>query len=268
MKKKRLIPVLLLKNGYLVQSKNFKFYQNLGNPVQAVKRLSQWASDELIYLDISKGDNYDIERDDLKYKNSSNFLSIIKKVSEVTFMPITVGGKIKNLFDAEKRLEIGADKISINTAALENPNFIESLAKEFGSQCIVISIDVKLIDNKYRIFSHGGSKETDYDLEEWIDILEQHGAGEVLINSIDRDGSGIGYDLNLLNIISNKTNIPVIACGGVGKWEHFHEALSKTGVDAVSAANIFHYVDQSVYLSKKYLYEKKLNIRKPDLIEI
>ena len=268
MKKKRLIPVLLLKDGYLVQSKSFKYYQNLGNPVQAVKRLSEWGSDELIYLDISRGDTYDIERDDLKYKNTPSFLNIIEKVSKVTFMPTTVGGKIKNVKDAEKRLAVGADKIAINSAAVENPNFINDLAKEFGSQCVVVSIDVKLLNNKYRILSHGGSKISDYKLDEWLNIVEKNGAGEILINSIDRDGAGTGYDLNLLNFVTDKCNIPVIACGGIGKWEHFYEALSKTKVDAVSAANIFHYVDQSVYLSKKYLYERKLNIRRPDLIEI
>jgi len=268
MKKKRLIPVLLLKNGYLVQSKDFKNYQNLGNPVQAVKRLSQWGSDELIYLDISKDDKYDIERDDLNYKNTPDFLDIIKKVSKVTFMPITVGGKIKSIADAEKRLSVGADKICVNSAAVENPKFINTLAKEFGSQCIVVSIDVKIIDEKYKIFSHGGTKISDYELENYLDLLESNGAGEILINSIDRDGSGLGYDINLLNIVSNKCTIPVIALGGVSKWEHFYEALSKTKVDAVSASNIFHYMDQSVYLSKKFLYEKKLNIRKPDMLEI
>ena len=268
MKKKRLIPVLLLKNGYLVQSKSFKHYQNLGNPIHAVKRLSQWGSDELIYLDISKGENYDIERDDLKYKNRPNFLSIIEQVSKVTFMPITIGGKIKNLFDVEKRLSLGADKVSINSEAIANYNFISNLAKEFGSQCVVVSVDVKVVNSKYKVFSHGGTKITKYGIEEWVDIIEKSGGGEILLNSIDRDGAATGYDLNLLEIVSNRTNVPVIACGGVGKWEHFHEALTKTKVDAVSAANIFHYVDQSVFLSKKYLYEKELNVRKPDLINI
>ena len=268
MKKRRLIPVILLKNGYLVQSKSFQFYQNIGNPVQAVKRLSQWGSDELIYLDISGDDKYDIERDDLNYKNTPIFLDIIKKVSKVTFMPITVGGKIKNLLDAEKRLAVGADKISVNSAAIEIPDFIINLAKEFGSQCVVISVDVKIIDNKYKILSHGGTKISSYELEDYINIIEKNGAGEILINSIDRDGLGNGYDINLLNLVSNEVGIPVIACGGVGDWHHFQEALEKTKVDAVAAANIFHYRDQSVYLAKKHLYDSKVNVRKPDLITV
>ena len=146
MKKKRLIPVLLLQNGYLVQSKGFNSFQNLGNPVHAVKRLSQWGSDELIYLDISRNNNYDIKRDDLKYKNNPNFLSIIKEISKVTFMPITIGGKIKTLKDVEKRLKVGADKVAINSAVLKNPNLINEIAKEFGSQSLVVSIDVKIVN--------------------------------------------------------------------------------------------------------------------------
>ena len=266
MKKKRLIPILLLQNGNLVQSKGFNSFQNLGNPIHAVKRLSQWGSDELIYLDISRNDNYDIKRDDLKYNNTADFLSIIKKVSKVTFMPITIGGKIKNLKDVEKRLKIGADKVSINSAALKNPKLINMIAKEFGSQCLVISIDVKMVKNQYRIFSDGGSKISNYNLDEWIDIITKNGAGEILINSIDRDGSKKGYDISLLNLVQKRSKIPVIACGGAGNWQHFYEGFKKTNVDAVAAANIFHYFDQSVYLSKKFLYEKKINIRKPDLL--
>ena len=151
MKKKRLIAVLLLNDGNLVQAKNFKFYQNLGNPEQSVKRLSEWGSDELIYLDISQK-KYDLGRDDLKYKSNFNMLEIIKRFSKLSFMPTTIGGKIKNLKDVEKRLLIGADKISINSAALKKPELISQIAKEFGSQSIVISVDVKKINNDYKIF--------------------------------------------------------------------------------------------------------------------
>jgi imidazole glycerol-phosphate synthase subunit HisF len=268
MKKKRLIPILLLQNGNLVQSKGFNLFQNLGNPVDAVKRLSEWGSDELIYLDISRNNIYDTNRDDLKYKNNLDFLSIIKEVSKVTFMPITIGGKIKNLKDVEKRFKVGADKVAVNSAALNNPKLINMIAKEFGSQCLVISIDVKLIKNKYQIFFDGGRKISHYNLEDWIDIAVKNGAGEILINSIDRDGSKKGYDIKLLNIVQKKSQVPVIACGGVGNWSHFYEGLTKSNVDAVAAANIFHHIDQSVYLSKKFLYEKKINIRKPDLLVI
>ena len=268
MKKKRLIPVLLLKNGWLVQSKDFSYYQNLGNPETATLRLSQWASDELIYLDISTNDVYDLRRDDQGYGNHHTFLEIIENVSKVVFMPLTVGGKIRTLGDIEKRLSCGADKVSINTKAIEDKNFITQAANEFGSQCVVLSIDIKKIGDKDIVFSYGGKKQTNYEAVEWSKIVEARGAGEILLNSIDRDGSKQGYDIELLKKVSESVKIPVIALGGVGEWEHFSEALNKTNVDAVAAANIFHYMDQSVYLAKKYLYEKGCVVRPPNLLNV
>lgn len=268
MKKKRLIPILLLRNGWLVQSKGFKKYQNLGNPVTSVKRLSEWASDELIYLDISRDEQYDMRRDDIGHPNRNNIFDIIEDVSKVTFMPITIGGKIRTLKDIEERLSRGADKISINTKPLENKEFIKDAAKEFGSQCIVVSIDVKLIDDKYFVMSEGGKKQTNYNSVEWAKICESEGAGEILLNSIDRDGMKTGYDIQLLKMVSQAVKIPVIACGGAGQWEHFAEAFRETNVDAVAAANIFQHIDQSVYLAKKYLYEHKFNVRPADLLMI
>ena len=266
MKKKRLIPILLLKNGMLVQSKQFSRYQNLGNPTMAAKRLSEWASDELIYLDISRDSSYDLRRDDLKYPNRHSFLEIIEDVAKVTFMPMTAGGKIRTLCDIEKRLVLGVDKITINSQALTDPAFITQAAKEFGSQCIVVSIDVKWQNNDYTVMAEGGTRATSYHPLEWARIAESQGAGEILLNSIDRDGMGTGYDIELLTDISENLGIPVIACGGVGGWPHFVEALEKTKVDAVAAANIFQYTDQSVYLAKKYLFEHNCNIRPPDLL--
>ncbi len=268
MKKNRLIPVLLLKNGWLVQSKRFSKYQNLGNPVTSVKRLSEWASDELIYLDISDSDQYDIRRDDQGYNNRATFLDIIQDVSTVTFMPITVGGKIRTLNDIEVRLSTGADKVSLNTMAIRDPAFIKEAAKEFGSQCVVISIDAKTTDNGHKVFSNGGKIETSYRPNQLAKIVEDNGAGEILINSIDRDGTGAGYDLELIKMVADSVKIPVIACGGVSEWFHFAEAFEETKADAVAAANIFHYIDQSVFLAKKYLYDKGHSVRRPDLITI
>lgn len=268
MKKNRLIPVLLLRNGWLVQSKQFKRYQNLGNPISAVKRLSEWASDELIYLDISNDDSYDMRRDDLGHPNRHSIFEIIEDVSKVAYMPITVGGRIRTLQDIEKRLSLGADKVAINTIAIENPQFIETAAKEFGSQCIVVSIDVKKQDTDNLVMGQGGKMLTAYSPENWAKTVEQLGAGEILLNSIDRDGMKNGYDIELLNRVIDAIRIPVIACGGVGEWSHFAEALEQTAVDAVAAANIFHYCDQSVFLAKKFLSDHGLNVRKPDLLEI
>jgi cyclase len=268
MKKNRLIPIVLLRNGWIVQSKGFSQYQNLGNPVTSVKRLSEWASDEIIYIDISNNDNYDTRRDDQGYENRSNFLDIIKDVSDVAFMPITVGGKIRTMSDIENRLASGADKVCLNTMAINDIEFVYRAAREFGSQCIVISIDAKETSKGYKVYSNGGKRITQYSPSELSIIAEDNGAGEILINSIDRDGMGGGYDIPLVNKITESVSIPVIACGGAGEWEHFSEVLEKTNVDAVAAANIFHYIDQSVFLAKKYLYDAGFNMRKPDLIKI
>lgn len=266
MKKKRLIPVLLLKNGWLVQSKGFSRYQNLGNPITAVKRLSEWASDEIIYLDISKDDGYDMRRDDLGHPNRHSLSEIIADVARVAFMPLTVGGRIKTLADIESRLALGADKVSINTRALEEPSFITRAANEFGSQCIIVSIDVKTVDGAQVVFSRGGTEKTPYTPTEWARMAECFGAGEILLNSIDRDGAKTGYDIPLLKSVCEAVRIPVIALGGVGEWAHFAEALEKTSVDAVAAANIFHYTDQSVYRAKQYLCEKRFPVRSPELL--
>ncbi len=268
MKKKRIIPVLLLKNGWLVQSKKFIKHQNLGDPTTAVKRLSEWGSDELIYLDISREQAYDRKRSDLNSFNRHSIEEILKDVSKNTFMPITVGGKIKNISDIENRLLWGADKVSINTKGVENPLLIENASKNFGSQCIVVSVDYKFIDRTPTVFIKNGSIKTNYNVYDWCKKVEDLGAGEILLNSIERDGQRTGYDINILKEISNNIQIPTIALGGVGEWSHFEIAFRNTNVDAVAAANIFHYSDQSVYNARKYLYDKKLPVRSPQLIEI
>jgi len=183
-------------------------------------------------------------------------------------MPTTIGGNIKNLFDVEKRLLVGADKVSINSAALINPKLISEIAKEFGSQCLVISVDVKKINGQYKIYFNHGIDLSNFNLKEWLKIIYNNGAGEILINSIDRDGSKEGYDINLLKIVTKHSKIPVIACGGVGTFTHFYQGFKKTNIDAAAAANIFHYSDQSVFLAKNFLYKKKIKVRKPSLINI
>jgi imidazole glycerol-phosphate synthase subunit HisF len=266
MKKKRLIPVLLLRNGWLVQSKQFRRYQNLGNPISAVERLSEWAADELIYLDITRDDRYDMRRDDLGHPNRHDMFEIIEDVSKAALMPITVGGRIRSLSDIEKRLACGADKVCINTKAVDEPQFIERAAREFGSQCLVVSIDVQVSGAQCQVMTAGGMRVTSRSPEEWAKQVEQLGAGEILLNSIDRDGMKTGYDLDLLGAVTGAVTIPVIACGGVGEWAHFAEALECTNVDAVAAANIFHYRDQSVVLAKQYLFDRGLNVRRPELL--
>lgn len=259
MRKKRLIPIFLLKDGYLVQSRNFSNFENIGDPFVSVSRFSQWMVDELIYLNINRDNNQ---------KQKKIFFKIIKDLSKKAFMPITVGGKISNLKDIDNLLSAGADKITINTAAYKKKGIIINSAKEFGSQCIVISIDVKKINNEYFVIVNNGKLNTGIRLQEWINICQNEGAGEILINSIDRDGSKIGYDFNILSKLK-KITVPLIFCGGAGKWEDFKKCLRRKEVDAAAAANIFHHHDQSDYLAKKYLSDNKLkNIREPQFFDI
>jgi cyclase len=261
MLKKRVIPVILLRNGVIVQSKGFKRYQNLGSPTAAVERLSNWAADELIYLDISPYSFYDLRRDDLNHPAFNSIIEIINLVSRKCFMPLTVGGGIRNIEDVYQRLKSGADKITLNTRAIEEPDFITECAKEFGTQCIVISIDVKRIDNKWRVYK-GGKILTDMSPVSWARTVQDYGAGEILLNSIDKDGLGAGYDLELINKVSENISIPVIAMGGAGKWQHLEEVLN-TKASAAALANILHHSENSLYNAKKYLYDRGYNIRKP-----
>jgi cyclase len=266
MKKKRLIPVLLLKDGWLVQSKRFNRHKNLGNPITSMRRLSEWASDEVIYLDISRGDTYDMRRDDLNHPNRANPLDILEDVAKASSMPITFGGRIRSLADIDARLASGADKISINTLPIEQPSFIDIAAREFGSQCIVVSIDVQNIEGRGVVVADCGRHITTLDPVIWSQEVEARGAGEILLNSVDCDGAGGGYDIQLINSIAASVKIPVIALGGVGQWQDFGDAFLKTSVDAVAAANIFQHSDQSVYLAKKWLFERGFNVRSPDLL--
>lgn len=268
MKKRRLIPLILIKNGFVVQSRNFQTFQKIGVPLTSVKRFTEFGADEIIILDISRENLYDINRDDLNFSNESNFPGLVKNISKTCFMPMTVGGKIKSLYDIELYLLSGADKVSINTAAILNPEFLKLAVREFGSQCIVNSVDVKFLNNEYSVFIDNGRKKCPYSLNEWLKISEQCGSGEILINSIDRDGTGVGFDFNLINITLSAVNMPIICCGGAGKFDDFIEVASKTEVDGIAAANFFNYIDQSIFLTKKFLFEKNLNFREPKLIEL
>lgn len=263
MKKKRVIGVILLQNGWIVQSIGFQKFLKLGNPVTAVKRFAEWDADELIYLDISKDSVYDLNRDDIASPNRSTILDIYKDVANYSFMPITFGGQIRTQEDVEDRLRVGADKISINTLAIEKPETISNLAKRYGSQCIVTSIDVKKVDSKRYVFSHGGKINTGLTVQDWAKRCQDLGSGELFVNSIDMDGRKLGFDIELYQQLDKCVSIPVIACGGAGEWEHFEEVLTQTNVDAVAAANIFQHIDQSMYLARKHLFDRKFNVRAP-----
>jgi len=268
MKKRRIIPIILIKNGYVVQSRNFKEFQKLGLPKTSIKRCSEWGSDELILLDISREVYHDINRDDLNFDNPKFFLDLVSNISKFCFMPVTAGGKIRSLEDIEKYLLAGADKVSINTHGVLNPKFLYEASKKYGSQCIVNSIDVKFNSKKYIVYINNGQVATNYFLEEWLKISQDHGVGEILINSIDNDGKGDGFDINLINLTETLSDVPVICCGGAGNVNHFLDVAKNTKVDGIAAANFFQHIDQSVFFTKKKLYDESLNFREPILLNI
>ena len=248
----RLIPCLLLKHGLLVRSQYFKIHQVIGNPVSTVMRFSDWNVDELIILDISQDDYHDLRRDDLHLQyEGSTALDVLRAVAPVSFMPLAFGGRIRTLEDIQHRLSLGADKVVINSQAVANPEFIRQAARRFGAQCIVVSIDAKLANGSYEVYTHGGRQSTGLDAGKWAAEVESLGAGEIFLNSIDRDGSAEGYDTELIRSVVEATTIPVIACGGVGVYEDLPAGITKGGASAVSAANIFHFFEMSYPNAKK-----------------
>lgn len=261
MLKRRLIPALFLKNGLIVRSEGFNYHQNLGNPLAEVKRYSEWNVDELIYIDISRDKYYDLRRDDLRVSGRSELLDIINDISKVCFMPLTFGGGIRSLEDIKARVQNGADKVTINTIAIEEPTFITKSSEMFGSQCIVVSIDFKLIDGKPIVYK-GGLTPTELDPIEWAKEVEQKGAGEIFINSIDRDGQAEGYDLEMIAKVAEAVNIPIIACGGAGGVEDFIELAKKTNVSAIAAGNIFHFTELAYPRAKEILISNGIEVRR------
>ncbi len=262
MLKKRLIPVLLLKNGFLVRSYKFKRHNSIGNPLIQTQRYNDWSVDELIYIDITRDDIYDLKRDDQKLKSVSDIIEVLKIVSKTCFMPLTFGGKIRTLDDMSVRFKNGADKITINTVCFQNPDIINEAAKKFGSQAIVVSIDVKkLPDGRYEVYSHNGTKPTGWKPEAWVSFVENKGAGEIFLNSIDCDGAAGGYDTDLIKKVVKATTLPVIACGGVGEYEHFVDGIKLGGASAVAAANIFNFKELSDRHARRALIDAGIDVR-------
>lgn len=273
MLKTRLIPVLLLKNGILVRSRNFTFHQMMGNHIEQVKRFSEWKADEIVYLDISRDDSYGLDgnkniigssssNSEVVQNSKKNIIDIISDLSRICRVPLSVGGKIRTLEDIKKRLKAGADKVVINSVAIDNPEFIKKAAEEFGSQCIVVSVDVKKTSmDKWNIFKYFGKNITDLNLTKWIEIIQELGAGEILIQSIDRDGTSQGYDLDLLKSISKKITVPCIILGGAGNFDDFVKAHAINNEVSLAAANVFHFTEQSVLNAKKHMFKNKINVR-------
>ena len=254
---KRIIPCLDVDKGRVVKGTKFLNLRDAGDPVDVAKRYDKEGADEIIFLDITAS-----------HEKRKTIIDVVKKTAENVFMPLTVGGGIRNLDDIREMLKAGADKISINTAAVENPNFIKKASAKFGSQCIVAAIDAKRllaprrhIRSKWEVYTYGGRKPTSIDAVKWAKKVEKLGAGEILLTSMDKDGTKNGYDIDLTRKISKAVKIPVIASGGAGIKEHFFEAFTKGKADAALAASLFHYKELSIKKLKKYLSKKGVAIR-------
>ena len=251
---KRLIPCLDVDKGRVVKGVNFVDIRDAGDPVEIARRYNEEGADEITFLDITASHE---ERD--------TTLHTVERMASEVFIPLTVGGGVRQISDIRNLLNAGADKVAINSAAIFNPGLVREAADRFGSQCIVVAIDAKQVawkDNcKWEIFSHGGRKATALDAIEWSKKMTQMGAGEILLTSMDRDGTRNGFDLDLTALISDSVSVPVIASGGVGTLQHLADGITKGKADAVLAASIFHFGQYSLYEAKKFMLGQGINVR-------
>lgn len=249
---KRIIPCLDVKDGRVVKGINFLNLRDAGDPVEQAAMYSREGADEVVFLDITAS-----------FDHRKTMLDVVKRTAEEVFIPFTVGGGIRTLSDIELILRKGADKVSLNTAAVNNPQLVKRGAKKFGNQCIVVAVDAKRKPSadKWEVYTYGGRKPTGKDVIEWVKKVEDLGAGEILLTSMDCDGTQKGYDIALTKAVSETVTIPVIASGGAGKLKHLYDALEKGRADAVLAASIFHYGTYKVKQAKEYLMRRGLTMR-------
>lgn len=247
---KRIIPCLDVKNGRVVKGINFVGLKDVGDPVDCAKAYNEQGADEIVFLDITA-----------THENRDTIVDVVSKTAKEVFVPLTVGGGIKTVDDFKRLLRAGADKISINSAAVNNKSLIKEAADKFGSQCVVVAIDAKRIDGSFHVVINGGRIDTKLDAVEWAKEVVSLGAGEILLTSMDADGTKAGFDIELLNAICGVVNVPVIASGGCGELSHFSEVFEKTGADAALAASLFHYNELTVSQVKEHLREKNIPVR-------
>lgn len=249
---KRIIPCLDVKDGRVVKGINFVDLKDAGDPVEVAKAYDAAGADEVVFLDITASSD-----------QRNTVVDMVRRVAENVFIPFTVGGGIRSVEDFKILLREGADKISVNSAAIDNPKLISDAAEKFGSQCVVVAIDAKkrADDSGWNIYKHGGRIDVGIDAVEWAKKAASLGAGEILLTSMDCDGTKAGYDIDLTRAISSVVSIPVIASGGAGTKEHFYEALTAGGADAALAASLFHYKELEIMELKKYLFEKGVSVR-------
>lgn len=247
---KRIIPCLDVNNGRVVKGVNFVGLKDAGDPIEVAKRYNDEGADELCFLDITASSD-----------GRDTIVHVVEEVAKQLFIPLTVGGGIRKIDDISRLLNVGCDKVSLNSSAVDNPNLIYEAANKFGSQCIVVAIDVKKNDKgSYNVFVHGGRKDTGLDAIQWAKKVYDLGAGEILLTSMDSDGTKAGYDLNITSAISNSVQIPVIASGGAGAMEHILQAF-QNGADAALAASIFHYKEIEIMKLKEFLKDNGIGVR-------
>ncbi len=252
---KRIIPCLDVDNGRVVKGVKFVDIRDAGDPVEVARRYDKEGADEITFLDITASSD-----------NRDTIVHVVEHVAEEVFIPLTVGGGIRKVEDVRTMLNAGADKVAINTAAVFNPDFVKQVTDRVGSQCIVVAIDAKQVSTegeplRWEIFTHGGRKPTGLDAVEWARKMVENGAGEILLTSMDRDGTKIGFDLKLTRAIAEAVSVPVIASGGVGNLEHLAEGILQGKADAVLAASIFHFAEYSVHEAKQYMAESGIEVR-------
>jgi len=247
---KRIIPCLDVKDGRVVKGTQFVDLKDAGDPVENAKAYDEQGADEIAFLDITAS-----------HERREILIDIVRRTAEEIFIPLTVGGGVRSLEDIRKLLNAGADKVSINTAAVKDSSFVKRASMRFGSQCIVIAIDAKRRGQGWEVYTHGGRVPTGIDAVLWAEQMEELGAGEILLTSMDRDGTKDGYDIELTRTISENVDFPVIASGGVGKLEHLYDGLALGKASAVLAASIFHYREYSIAQVKSYLKEKGVTVR-------
>ncbi len=250
MLKKRIIPCLDIKNGRTVKGINFEGIRDAGDPLELAKKYTTDGADELVFLDITA-----------TVENRSTLIELVKKIAKEINIPFTVGGGINSVEDVSKLIKAGADKISINSSAVKNPSLISDIARQFGNQCVVVAIDTKFENNKWSVFTHGGRKISSLKTIEWAKKVEKLGAGEILLTSMNNDGTKNGFSIDITKAVSEAINIPVIASGGAGQKEHFKEVFQQTKATGGLAASIFHYNEIPIPVLKQYLRTNKINIR-------
>ncbi|MEA3285904.1 MAG: HisA/HisF-related TIM barrel protein [Candidatus Marinimicrobia bacterium] len=256
--RKRIIPCIFLKEGMIIRSEAFTIHQIIGNPINEVKRFSDWAVDEIIYIDISKDHQYQSRRSDHKVKIENNKIELLREVSRNIFVPLSFGGGVRTIEDIGEILQNGADKVILNTVLYQDDHILPLAVEIYGSQALVACVDYQ---DDYTYYEHGRTR-SQYRVTEWCQHLEQAGIGEILLNDISRDGTGSGYDIKTIVEIVNLVQVPVIALGGAGDYYDFNECLREANPSAVAAGNIFHFKEHSYYHVKKTLEQENFDIRK------